>query len=538
MKLKNLVAILLFGSSITAFAQGYKDGIEFYKVGQYENAKELLNRNLDAADTNKSQSYCYLGQIAVIEGNLTAAKDYFDKGVAADANDAYNQVGLGWVNLKNGQAKLAEENFKAARNLAKKDPKVETAIARAYYNADASVYAKQIKSSIEKARKYNAQDPDSYILEGDMYAAKNAPGDAAGQYELAFTYDQNNTEAYVKYAKTYSAVVPKMAIETLKGFVDRNPNSALTQRELADLYYRLDLGGLATAAYKKYLENPNHFKQDEVRCVQLMFFAGNYQESYDLATALTKKLAADDKDNFYMKRMQLYNLVALKKYPEAEVAGEELFKMTNYGLTFETKDFTDYAEALKENGKADLSVAQYEKAFELNPTKTDLMRDLSDAYTEAKQYHKAAKAYQKIIDSGNYKANDLFVISGVYTDLATNTEDEAEKKAAFAKAREYAKQADEKVPGNYRIVQQRATVEFLDGNKEQAVKYYEEELKLLNEKENAKVEYKSTFVRVYGVLAQIAIENKDLELAKSYYIKWLDVDPSNEKLREYVETLK
>ena len=54
MKIKFLIASLVLGASISSYAQGYKDGIEYYKIDQLDNAKELLNRNLNDASTNKA----------------------------------------------------------------------------------------------------------------------------------------------------------------------------------------------------------------------------------------------------------------------------------------------------------------------------------------------------------------------------------------------------------------------------------------------------------------------------------------------------
>ena len=176
MKIKFLIASLVLGASISSYAQGYKDGIEYYKIDQLDNAKELLNRNLNDASTNKAESYYYLGMIEFQKGNLAGAKADFDKGVQADANNPYNYVGQAAIALKNNNAKEAEELLKQARKYTKKDAKLETAIARTYYDVDPTAYAKQISKSIADARKWQAQDPDSYVFEGDMYADKKQWG--------------------------------------------------------------------------------------------------------------------------------------------------------------------------------------------------------------------------------------------------------------------------------------------------------------------------------------------------------------------------
>lgn len=537
MKFK-LFAILLLGGALVSNAQGYKDGIEYFKVGKIDNAKELLDKNLNDPTTVKSEAYCYLGHIEAAKGNTAGAKEYYNKGVAADANNAFNYIALGALDLKAGNAKAAEEQFKMAQKVDKKNAAVYAAIARAYYEADPVAYAKELGKNIEKARKTDKQDPAVYILEGDMKAAEKDYGGAAGQYELAFTFDPKNEEAYVKYANTYFHVNPQMATAKLEELLVKTPNSALAQRELAEKYYELALGSQAAEQYGKYIQNPNHFKQDEIRYVQLLFFGGKYDQSFDLAKSIRAAMPAGDKDHFYMCRMQLYNKVALEQWAEAEAFGAELFGLNIPGTEYTAKDFVDYATALKNVGKTAESVAEYEKAVAYNPNNIDLIRDLVDVYEQNENYAKAAEYYQKIVDSPECKANDLYLMSTKYFNVAATTQDEALKASSLEGARKYAALANEKVPGNYRIVQQQAKVENLAGNTAEAVKFYNATIAILDAKENAKVKYKDTYIGIYANLARIAFEADDKAGARDIYMKWLEVDPENAALREYVEKMK
>ena len=54
MKIKFLLSLLV-ASALTAGSQsqGYKDGIEFYKAGQYDNAKTILNRTINEPSTDQ-----------------------------------------------------------------------------------------------------------------------------------------------------------------------------------------------------------------------------------------------------------------------------------------------------------------------------------------------------------------------------------------------------------------------------------------------------------------------------------------------------
>ena len=533
-------SLMLMGASLIANAQGYKDGIEYYKVDKLDNAKELLERNLNAPSTDKAEAFYYLGQIALHQGKIAEAAANFEKGIAANAANPYNYVGQAAIALKNGGD--VKTLLEKARKLTKKNAKLEMEIARAFYDANPTTYAKDIEKCIKNARKWNPDDPDSYIFEADTKADKKDWGNAAGIYELAFDKDPNNIEAYVKYANTYFNVNPEMAIERLEELQSKVPNSALVQRELAEKYYADNLGAKAAEQYGKYIKNPNHFAQDEVRYVQLLFFGEKYKESLDLATQLVGKLNPSDSKVFYMKRMQLYNLVQLQKWPEAVEAGRSFFaNMVPQGSNYEVRDYTDYGQALQTAGYPAEAIAAYEKAIELNPNNVDLIRFMGDSYADVENFVTAAEYYQRLVDSGNNKSNDLFTLSNYYLGIAsTDSLDAMTKADALAKSQKYIDEVDKLVPGNVQIVNQKAKIaKFREGdnNNGAALAAYQELLTILDGKEN-KSDYTRYYKYAYNYLVTYYFNKGDKAAAKTYYQKWLENDPDNESLRNYVNSLK
>ena len=101
MKCKYLIPLML-GVAFSAAADGYQDGIEYYKAGQYDNAAEILQRTLNDPGTDKALAYYYIGQTALAHGDKAAAQAAFKNGVAANAENPYNYVGLGAIDLLNG----------------------------------------------------------------------------------------------------------------------------------------------------------------------------------------------------------------------------------------------------------------------------------------------------------------------------------------------------------------------------------------------------------------------------------------------------
>ena len=66
---QKLILSLFAAAALAASAQsqGYKDGIEYYNAGQFENAKTILNNTLNNPGTDKSLALYFLGQIALAQ---------------------------------------------------------------------------------------------------------------------------------------------------------------------------------------------------------------------------------------------------------------------------------------------------------------------------------------------------------------------------------------------------------------------------------------------------------------------------------------
>lgn len=581
MKFKLFLSLILC-ASLTCMAQGYKDGIEYYKVGQYDNAKELLLRNIDDPSTNKAEAYFYLGCIGLYTDNYEEAEKNFDAGIAADPEYGYNYVGMGELELRRGKLstdkdaaknaeKAAKKLFDEGKDLCgKKDDAVVVAIARAYYNVDPVKYADEIEDAKKDAKKRDKQSADLYVFEGDILADKQQWGSAASWYEMVMRSGKDNIEAYVKYANTYFYVNPDVAIQTLEDLVASKPNSALAQRELAEKYYKDDQWTKAAEKYGIYMQNPNHFKQDESRYAGLLFYGKRYQESYDLAAKIISEHAAGDIETFYMKRLQLYNLVSMAQEAEndstaaaqlwsrADVLAKEFLSMNvPAGAKYEPKDYSDYAVVLAALGDIPGSVEMYKKAYDANPEKVDLLKNASDACTDAKDYENAAKFYQMYVDKADYKTNDLFVLSGRYlnwgvTTPDTTVTDSIEREEAFKKALEYAEKVDSIVPNDLRILSRIANIHV--GHESgfsgrdyaryaEAMPTYDAILAILDadpkykDPNNADNEI-AMYIEIFRYKAVHYYLNKDQENMKLYYQKWLEVDPTNDALRQYIETLK
>lgn len=540
MKLK-LVFSLFMGTALGMSAQGFKDGVEYYRADQPEEAEIILQNTLSQPDTDKSTAYYYLGQVALGKGDKTAAQDLFNKGIQANGDNAYNYIGLGSLALANGNASQANGYFKDAKSRAKKNPDILTEIARAYFVADPVKYNDEIDKALVDAKKAKKNAPAPFILEGDRLAKTNV-GEAAGMYEMAAQFDAGveHPEAYVKYARTYFPVNPEYAIQKLQDLLQQQPNSALAQRELAEKYYDNNQLTRAAEQYEKYIQNPNSFKKDKQRLVGLLFFAKRYNDSHDLAT----EILAEDPTNFYMQRLQFYNKKALEDKEAAKAAAERLF--SNPKAELNSQDYVQYGELLQDLGQDTLGVEMFEKAVAASPEKTALLKDLSGAYSSAKMYDKSADAMAKYIDAegDNANPNDILALARRYQNLAISymETDTIASHAAAEKALATVDKVIARIPDNPLVLNTKSDilrVMALGIVTPDVVAADENTLAVLDSDPANLERRKNIYSSIYGRLGNYYLNGagKDVAKAKEYFEKFYQLSPS-EELRTFIDGLQ
>lgn len=422
----------MVAASLTASADGYKDGIEYYKAGQYDNAITLLQRNMDAPGTDKALSCYYLGASYLAQGQKEKAQEAFNKGIAANAECGYNYVGLGQIDLLNGNDKAAEENFKKAQKYAKKNTEVIVDIARAYYNVDPAKFAKQIEKMVAKAHKDSKnQQPAIYMFEGDRLAHNKQWNDAATQYEQAIYFDEDNPEGYVKYANVYFYVNPQYAIQKLQELLQKNPNSALAQRELAEKFYTNDQWTKAAEQYGKYIDNPNHFPEDKARYAVLLYAGGNYQKAITTCDEVT----AVEPNNFQVQRVKIRSYNDLKNYPQVVACSKTFFANPEFKGRYNASDYTVYADALMAQKDTAAYAKVLQEGYKEFPKNPSVLTALSDYYDITGDYIKSADfAKQAVENTEKPDYNTYF--GATYAQLAAAQEllnKDPEQAKAFAK---------------------------------------------------------------------------------------------------------
>lgn len=539
MNYKSLLALVLAGSAFTALAQTHAEGVEYYEAGQLANAKELLTRNHNNPTTDKAISYYYQGQVALKEENKAEAKNFFTKGVEANPEYAFNYIGLGQLDLMANAPKEAEVNFKKAEALGKKDASVQIAIARAYDAVNPELYTKEIDKRVEKARKIDMKDPDIYIFEGDRLARTKDYGQAGAKYEMALNYDPNATAAYFKYANLFSQVNPEYGINMLQKLLQLNPNSALGQRSLANAYYNQNMYKEAAAEYGKYVNNPNHFKQDEDRFSFLLFYGGDYQKGYDYATELLKK----DPGNFSAMRYQFMNAAQIpameaQMLPMAEALYTNHLKDPSKN-SFAPIDYILIGDEMQKAKRYDEAKAVYVEGTTNLPNNAGLYKALAMVDVDMNNMPGASDAFDAYLENTPKPTfNDTWqaAIFAFYAGVQDKETDPAASEAYFNKALAFADKAEELYPGMYRPYKMRGDVAMQKGNTEDAINYYIQSIDAL-EKMDDTSRFASDAKNLYNTVGNSYLDKNDKATAKRYFNGYLKYDPDNADYRKFVDSL-
>ena len=408
--------------------------------------------------------------------------------------------------IQSDPAQAAEQAEQLIKGKNKKNVELLTAIGEAYLQADKLSEAQMYAALAKKA---NGKSALASVLEGDIAAKQKNAGLASQKYEEAIYFDSRCTPAYLKYADIYKLANAGLAIEKLNQLKTLEPSNTAIDKKLAEIYY---------------LKN-------------------------DFSKAADARHAA-------FNRLAMYNNTDLKRFEEALKAADVFFNECDKA-DYSYLDYMYYGHLLEELKKYDEAVGQYEKAVELDPTKTDLYKNISSVYEQKNDYKKAIGAYHKYYSSLEkekqtpdlqFQLGRLYYGAGTQPDsLTINVE---ERKQALMSADSVFQVISEAAPDSYLGNFWRARANSaLDPETTQglAKPFYEEVAALLESKNDP--HYNSALVECYSYLGYyylLAIENPTLkaeakankEKSKEYWSKILAIDPANATAKRALDGIK
>ena len=311
-----------------------------------------------------------------------------------------------------GDVKATKDAVKEFTKVFKKNPQALAGLGRAFFDGGNEAEALKYADMAIKANKNSAF---GYLLKGDMAAVKDQAGEAAMWYQTATQFDPKDPTGYVKYARVYQKVDPKGAVEMLEKLRQVKPD------------YPVD----AAAGYM--YSNANKLKSameyyDKVKDVTKLddYILSDYattafvMEQYEKTLDLAKKGIQTYPDFNHFNRLAFYSNNKLKNYAEAAQYAEKMFNKKDT-LKFTVNDYQNYGDVLYNLDRTEEAIKAYKMVQELDPSKNEVYKLISDVYTKKKDYENAVTHYNKYLellgDEGNAAA--LRKADQVYADMET-----------------------------------------------------------------------------------------------------------------------
>lgn len=432
------------------------------------------------------------------------------------------------VTAANGDVKATKDAVKTFVKANKKNPEALAGLGRAFMAAhnftEATKYA-------EMARKVGKNKAAGYILQGDIYAVQDDGGNAATWYQQATMFDPQDATGYVKYAKVYQKIDPQGAVEMLEKLHQVKPDYPYE----AAAGYMYSQNDKLKSAMEWYDKVPDVKKLDDYILYDYLSTAYSL-EQYDKALSLAQAGMQKNPEFASFAKMACFSSNKLEKYTDAVNYAKRYFA-SEKPENIRPADYLNYADALKGAGQLDEAVAQYQKVIELDNTKSEILKSLSDIYLQKKDFARALELQNQYIsaigDAANYK--DYEAIADIYIEQSETVADNEKNKYLSGADQAYATIAEKYDYAKEYAVYKRAAIHHqMNGDiKAGAAKpYYDEFISLVEPKADKTAADLRKLGVCYNYLAVYYIQNDQTAKAKDYARKLLEVQPDNDTAKQ------
>lgn len=548
-----IFSIALLTSVTMSQAQDIEQAKKAIDAEQFEKAKVMLKTLIQTKPANGKAAFL-LGNVYLTQNIADSAKIYFQKGLAASEDSKLNYIGLGQMDLDNGNLAAAQANFAlATKDIKKKDIEGYIYIGKAYISANKPDY-KNALTVLNKAKLVNSQDAQLQLVFGDAYYGDKNQNEAYAAYRNAFQIDPTLIRAkmqqgvLLKGAKAYTE-----AVKAFDKVIATNPDYGPVYRELAETYYYWGNNDpknyneylkKALGYYEKYMSLTDYSLTSRMRHADFLILAKDYAALEVEANKMKELDNVNPRILRYLGYSAYENgnidaaIEALESYianPSNKIIARDYLYLGLAKMRKATNPETKKVDAVA----FEAAVANIKKSVEMEITMTNDLNEVGKKFYEQKLYKEAAAIFEIAVtnpESRNYLLDNFYLGNSLYFE---NTRKEVAKvdPIALQKADIAFGNVITASPTTQDAYIFRARTNSLLEKPELMIKFYEEYIKVVTEKgaeEIAKSATKAKLIEAYNTIAG----NSDKVKAKEYFAKTLALDPNNKYAIESLKTLK
>lgn len=575
---KYILGFLVLMSSLASMlsAQSLKKAQVYARNEQYEDADAEF-KALISKKPKEGPNYYYATMNLFAKGDSLAAVNMIEQGGINDPKCRMILVGKGFISLRQGDQKMAENYFQQSQDVKKKRRgEINKEIASAYINQP---YASplQIIEFAKKAKDYLAlatDDFESKLLLGDalMLMDKTDLSLSVQQFIVSGYQEPNDPRPLLREAMVYrSAKNYELSKERVQQALSKDVNFAPAYRQLAEVFNLLKERDSSIFYFQEYLKRNNNLSA-RVRYVEALYLNSEFDKSIVEGKALLaqnkvpniygvvayayvgKKDASITEINEGLKYFDLYEkeYVAPQNRPlmnrEMYFKANLLFRGKQYESAWKLFDKTlsdtsrasltmydavkdMYYDLGKETQKLSASLPKNDSTIEGQSEKIKVEKSKYDAYNNA--YKTLELKRRKNGDTLNLV--DLFYEARCLNFMDRNQE-------ALIVYKEITSQDSNYISGYYLIATTTALIDPTDTSG-MVTQAYENWMARLSEEQQEK--FKKDIENAYRNLAFFAQKNKDFEKTSYYYGKVIELNPDDTiiadvkaRIDDYLEKLR
>lgn len=389
------------------------------------------------------------------------------------------------------------------------------------------------------------------MFSGEVYMKAQNWGAAGQKFDEVLTIDPNNIAALKRNAFVYKNVNPHVAIEALNKIKEIDPNYQQADKDLGDIYYKLDQHNDAIEHYEVYYKNtPKDTTHLDLYSCGSFLQSLYSQAKFDRINEVTTELLPLSPKYIVFRRMDFFAKVnrisdamdydtALK---EAEDASAYLTDPEYADSSFISLDY-EYAAALaKEKNDVPSAIAAYEKALAKDPSKLNNYKELAKLYSRNKEVDKAIATYQTYMQKKGDAVDltDYFGLGQEYRKAVAIETDPAKKAAYIAAGDEAFNKILEKEPTYYKAVMQQAALHITDATtaEEEPKALYEKALSMMPTEGDEATAANPQRLLAAQYLAFYYSQKEDFDSCRKYVDIMLQADPESTQAKNFDAALK